>query len=81
MDNNSLLMIMLAFVVGYCLPSMMKNMCGGRLVEGKIVPRGKYTGPDWKEGEESLSGLGHKFGSAWDWGVHGIDILGNSTVG
>jgi len=36
MDNNSLLMIMLAFVVGYCLPSMMKNMCGGRLVEGNI---------------------------------------------
>ena len=34
MDNNSLLMIILAFVVGYCLPSMMKNMCGGRLVEG-----------------------------------------------
>ena len=34
MDNNNLLIIILAFVVGYCLPSMMKNMCGGRLVEG-----------------------------------------------
>jgi hypothetical protein len=34
MDNNNLLMIVLAFVVGYCLPSMMNNMCGGRLLEG-----------------------------------------------
>ena len=34
MDNNNLLMIILAFVFGYCLQGMMKNMCGGRLVEG-----------------------------------------------
>ena len=34
MDNNELLMIVLAFVVGYVCSGMMKNMCGGRLVEG-----------------------------------------------
>jgi hypothetical protein len=34
MDDNNLLMIILAFVVGYMLQGMMKNMCGGRLVEG-----------------------------------------------
>ena len=34
MDDNNLLMIVLAFIVGYCLPSMMKNMCGSRLIEG-----------------------------------------------
>jgi len=35
MDDNSLLMIVLAFVVGYMASGMMKQMCGGRLVEGK----------------------------------------------
>jgi len=34
MDDNNFLMIILAFIVGYCLQGMMKNMCGGRLVEG-----------------------------------------------
>jgi hypothetical protein len=34
MDNNELLMIVLAFVVGYMASNMMKNMCGQRLVEG-----------------------------------------------
>jgi len=34
MDNDNLLMIILAFAVGYCLQGMMKNMCGGRLFEG-----------------------------------------------
>jgi hypothetical protein len=36
MDNNTLLMIILAFVVGYCLQSMLENMCGNRLVEGNV---------------------------------------------
>jgi len=34
MDDNNLLMIILAFVFGFMLQGMMKNMCGGRLVEG-----------------------------------------------
>ena len=34
MDDNELLMIVLAFVVGYMASGMMKSMCGGRLVEG-----------------------------------------------
>lgn len=36
MDNNELLMIVLAFVVGYMCSGMMKQMCGGRLVEGSL---------------------------------------------
>ena len=35
MDDNNLLMIILAFVIGYCLQGMMQNMCG-RLVEGSF---------------------------------------------
>ena len=40
MDDNNLLMIVLAFVVGFMLQGMMKNMCGGRLIEGssEFVP-------------------------------------------
>jgi hypothetical protein len=34
MKDNDLLMIILAFVFGFMLQGMMKNMCGGRLVEG-----------------------------------------------
>ena len=34
MENNSLLMIVLAFILGYMAPGMMKQMCGSRLVEG-----------------------------------------------
>jgi len=34
MKNNNLLMIILAFIVGYYLNSMMKNMCEDRLFEG-----------------------------------------------
>jgi len=37
MDDNNLLMIVLAFVVGFMLQGMMKNMCGGRLVEGNMM--------------------------------------------
>ena len=34
MEDNKLLMIVLAFVLGCMASQMMKNMCGGRLVEG-----------------------------------------------
>ena len=34
MEDNSLLMIVLAFILGYMCSKMMKSMCGGRLVEG-----------------------------------------------
>jgi len=44
MDDNNLLMIVLAFVVGFMLQGMMKNMCGGRLLEGVSV----YT-QEWGE--------------------------------
>ena len=34
MDNNELLMIVLAFIIGYMASGMMKQMCGYNLVEG-----------------------------------------------
>ena len=34
MDDNSLLMIVLAFILGCMCSGMMKQMCGQRLVEG-----------------------------------------------
>ena len=34
MDDNKLLMIVLAFILGLMASKMMKSMCGGRLVEG-----------------------------------------------
>ena len=50
MDNNELLMIVLAFVVGYMASGMLKNMCGGGLVEGTWIPD-----DDW---ETSWSSIG-----------------------
>ena len=38
MDNNELLMIVLAFVLGYMASGMIRQMCGGRLVEGEVHP-------------------------------------------
>ena len=34
MDNNQLMTLLIAFVLGYFAHQMMRNMCGGRLVEG-----------------------------------------------
>ena len=31
--NNSLVLIILAFIIGYCLPQLMQNMCGSRRVK------------------------------------------------
>jgi len=47
MDDNNLLMIILAFVVGFMLQGMMNNMCGVRLIEGKrrSTPAPKTTTP------------------------------------
>jgi hypothetical protein len=41
MENNSLLIIVLAFVLGFMCSQMMKQMCGCQLVEGnsKTMPR------------------------------------------
>ena len=36
MENNQLLMIVLAFVLGCMCSQMMKHMCGQRLVEGGL---------------------------------------------
>ena len=43
MEDNSLLVIVLAFVLGCMCSGMMKQMCGGRLVEGRLVPCWKQT--------------------------------------
>tara|TARA_B110000858_G_C17793523_1_gene471161 strand:+ start:399 stop:587 length:189 start_codon:yes stop_codon:yes gene_type:complete len=41
MEDNSLLMIVLAFVFGFMCSQMMKQICGGRLVEGDRVDYGE----------------------------------------
>ena len=45
MDDNNLLMIIMAFVFGFMLQGMMKNMCGGRLVEFSSKPGPDKNGP------------------------------------
>ena len=40
MDNNQLLTLLIAFVLGYFAHQMMGNMCRGRLVEGGKPDRG-----------------------------------------
>ena len=41
MDNNELLMIVLAFILGYMASGMMKSMCGQRIVEANSLS-GEY---------------------------------------
>ena len=36
-ENNSLVLIILAFIIGYYLPQLMQNMCGNRLIEGNSI--------------------------------------------
>ena len=43
MEDNSLLMIVLAFILGYMCSVMMKQMCGGRLVEGAVDENDLYS--------------------------------------
>tara|TARA_X000000950_G_C13681564_1_gene564175 strand:+ start:68 stop:451 length:384 start_codon:yes stop_codon:yes gene_type:complete len=51
MENNSLLMIVLAFLVGYKCSGMMKHMCGGGLVEGLVdMPYKKGVGVKYYPG-------------------------------
>ena len=50
MDDNKLLMIVLAFILGLMASKMMKNMCGGRLVEGamnKMKQIGEVCDTSW----------------------------------
>ena len=42
MEDKSLLMIVLAFFLGRICSGMMKQMCGGRLVEGTPTDFNKY---------------------------------------
>jgi hypothetical protein len=46
MKDQELIMIVLAFVFGFMLQGMMKNMCGGRLIEGGIFNDIKGVGSD-----------------------------------
>tara|TARA_X000000950_G_scaffold196905_1_gene236979 strand:- start:539 stop:757 length:219 start_codon:yes stop_codon:yes gene_type:complete len=56
MEDNSLLVIVLAFVLGCMCSRMMKQMCGQRLVEGNFIDNTKNIinwmddpGPEWSE--------------------------------
>ena len=42
--DNTLILIILAFIVGYCLPQLMNNMCGGRQVRYFEPSAGKDIG-------------------------------------
>jgi len=53
-ENNYLLIIVLAFILGYMLPGMMKNMCGGRLFEFSSKPNPQCGDDD--QGEVSPPG-------------------------
>tara|TARA_X000000950_G_C13410548_1_gene455883 strand:- start:202 stop:417 length:216 start_codon:yes stop_codon:yes gene_type:complete len=61
MGDNSLLMIVLAFVLGCMCSQMMKQMCGGRLVEGSlfdfIADSGKEKGDTCKTDYDCRTGL------------------------
>ena len=62
MKDNNLLIIILAFVFGYCLQGMMKNMCGGRLLEGaEKIPAtcGNFTKDDYNTCEKKNWKLTH----------------------
>ena len=52
MDNNELLMIVLAFVVGYMASNMMKSMCDGRLVEGNLFGDAVHDVGNWAHESE-----------------------------
>jgi len=43
MKNNNLLTYLIAFIVGYMIQGMMKNMCGYNLIEGAETTKPKYT--------------------------------------
>ena len=45
MNGNDWLMIVLAFILGYMASGMMKNMCGGRLVEGIVTSNNTVNTP------------------------------------
>ena len=66
MDDNSLLVIILAFMLGCMCSGMMEQMCGGRLVEGFVMPyeKGKgvkyYPGGNWgtRDLKNACQGMG-----------------------
>lgn len=58
MEDNSLLMIVLAFILGYMCSVMMKQMCGGRLVEGAVDENDKNLGVMSKDLLDDLSNDG-----------------------
>ena len=57
MDNNSLLMIVLAFILGCMCSQMMKSMCGGRLVEGNYPTELDFVDADESEDDEELKNI------------------------
>lgn len=48
MEDNKLLMIVLAFFLGCMASQMMKSVCGGRLVEGSFIDKLMGCSEGWK---------------------------------
>ena len=63
MKDNDLLMVVIAFVFGFMLQGMMKNMCGGRLVEGAWMGKAAQyvenaTSTEWDDVKQGRPGGG-----------------------
>ena len=64
MDNNDLLIVLIAFILGYFAYQMIGNMCRCRLVEGS----------DFWRPLRPLTGLVHEFHREWAGAATGKDI-------
>ena len=53
MEDKSLLMIVLAFILGCMCSQMMKSMCGGRLVEGEELDECEQIKPNYDQNNEN----------------------------
>jgi len=73
MDDNNLLMIVLAFIVGFMLQGMMENMCGGRQV--------RYFEPSPGSSGSGSSGSGSSPGSSGSGSSPGSSGSGSSGSG
>ena len=73
MDNNELLMIVLAFVVGYMARDMMKSICGQRIVEGYGTCTGSED--DWTDPFDCATFTCRKDSHCDDWMHTGDDHL------
>jgi hypothetical protein len=82
MDDNNLLMIVLAFIVGFMLQGMMENMCGGRQVRYfEPSPGSSGSGSSGSGSSPGSSGSGSSPGSSGSGSSPGSSGSGSSGSG